>query len=293
MFRSDGRRCVELTRLSAAGRGGAGRLSRPASAKPSILAVLRRRSRSSWRAQVVPAPAAASRQALAQRAARRPVGGRPAPASAARPFQAVPGARDSGRSAAAAPAAAVQKGLELGAVGAVVLRVDLPDERPAGPQRAHQRVLAAHEVEVAGPQQVVEVGLASAGQGDGTRRPRGSAGRAARRSLRAARRRAVTSSSVGCVGQARRAAPAAARVRSRTAEISARRRRRDALPAQPGRAVEAACRAARSGSRSRPPVAREARVEEVLGQPGAGPAHAARAGRGCARHRARRSGIPG
>jgi hypothetical protein len=45
-------------------------------------------------------------------------------------------------------------------VGVVLLRVDLPDEGLAGPQGAHQRVLAAHEVQVAGPQQMVEVRLA-------------------------------------------------------------------------------------------------------------------------------------
>jgi hypothetical protein len=49
----------------------------------------------------------------------------------------------------------VQPGRQLGVVRAVVLRVDLPDQGPAGPQGAHQRVLAAHEVEVAGPQQPV------------------------------------------------------------------------------------------------------------------------------------------
>ena len=50
-----------------------------------------------------------------------------------------------------------EHGLQLGAVGAVVLRVGLPDEGRAGPQRAHQGVFATHEVEVAGPEQVVEV----------------------------------------------------------------------------------------------------------------------------------------
>jgi putative YhdH/YhfP family quinone oxidoreductase len=53
----------------------------------------------------------------------------------------------------------VQEGFELGMVRAVILRVDLPDQGPARPQGAHQRVLAADEIQVAGPQQVVVVDL--------------------------------------------------------------------------------------------------------------------------------------
>ncbi len=45
-------------------------------------------------------------------------------------------------------------------MGAIVLRVELPDKGPASPQRPHQRILAAHEVQITGPQQVVVVALA-------------------------------------------------------------------------------------------------------------------------------------
>jgi hypothetical protein len=50
----------------------------------------------------------------------------------------------------------VQKGEQLVVVCVVVLRVDLPDQRPAGPQRAHQRIFAAHQVQVAGPEHLVK-----------------------------------------------------------------------------------------------------------------------------------------
>ncbi len=76
----------------------------------------------------------------------------------------------------------VEEGVELGMVRAVVLRIDVPDEGLPGPERAHQRILAAHGVQVAGPQHFVESGLGAVRQpGDG--RPagrRGLRGRAAR-----------------------------------------------------------------------------------------------------------------
>ena len=84
----------------------------------------------------------------------------------------------------------VEEGLELGVMGVVVLRIDLPDEGLAGPQRAHQRILAAHEVQVAGPQQVVEVGLRSAAAASEIEQraapapARGGSGRAAARGRR-------------------------------------------------------------------------------------------------------------
>ena len=53
-----------------------------------------------------------------------------------------------------------QERIELGEVCRIRLRVDLPHEGPPGPDRAHQRILAAHEVEIARPQQVVIVELA-------------------------------------------------------------------------------------------------------------------------------------
>ena len=54
----------------------------------------------------------------------------------------------------------VEEGLELGVVRVVLgLRVDVPDEGRAGPQGAHQRILAAHEVQIARPQQLVVGGL--------------------------------------------------------------------------------------------------------------------------------------
>ena len=58
-------------------------------------------------------------------------------------------------------------------MGRVVLRVDLPDEGRAGPLRAHEGILAAHEVQVAGPEQPVVVGLGQPGQGDAAQRRRG------------------------------------------------------------------------------------------------------------------------
>ena len=38
---------------------------------------------------------------------------------------------------------------------AVVLRIDVPYEGPRRPLRAHERVLATHEIDVAGPQEFV------------------------------------------------------------------------------------------------------------------------------------------
>jgi translation elongation factor EF-1alpha len=51
---------------------------------------------------------------------------------------------------------AVEEGIEFDPVRFVVLRVDVPDEGLAGPDRPYQRILAAHEVEVAGGEQLPE-----------------------------------------------------------------------------------------------------------------------------------------
>jgi hypothetical protein len=56
----------------------------------------------------------------------------------------------------------VEKGVELGRMRAVVLRVDLPQQRGRRPQGAHERVLTPHGVQVAAPQQPVVVGPGSA-----------------------------------------------------------------------------------------------------------------------------------
>jgi hypothetical protein len=69
-----------------------------------------------------------------------------------------------------AGAEATEEGVELGQVHAVVLRIDVPDEGLAGPLRAHERVFAAHEVQVGAPEQVVVVALREHGQFDGTQR---------------------------------------------------------------------------------------------------------------------------
>ena len=65
----------------------------------------------------------------------------------------------SDRAALPKPFQPVEPGVELHVMRVVVLRIDLPDQRRAGPEGAHQRVLAAHEVQVAGPEQMVEIGL--------------------------------------------------------------------------------------------------------------------------------------
>ena len=125
---------------------------------------------------VAPAPRSAPPCARASR--------RRAPAAAARRCRS--SARTAAHGAASRAARrqeAVEEGVELGAVRVVVLRVDLPDERRAGPERAHQRVFAAHEVEVAAPEQAVEVGL---------REPRQRARRAARPRAGAGPRRPCT-----------------------------------------------------------------------------------------------------
>jgi len=51
----------------------------------------------------------------------------------------------------------VQERSQFGQVRVVGLGVQLPDQRLTGPERAHQRVLTAHEIQIAGPQQVIEV----------------------------------------------------------------------------------------------------------------------------------------
>ena len=58
-----------------------------------------------------------------------------------------------------------QKGAELGQVGALGLGIDLPDEGLGGPLGADERVLAADEVQVAGPEQFIVAFLGQEGQG--------------------------------------------------------------------------------------------------------------------------------
>ena len=50
---------------------------------------------------------------------------------------------------AACPQTTIEQGLELEQVGIVLLDIGLPNEGSPRPQRAHQRIFAAHEVEVA------------------------------------------------------------------------------------------------------------------------------------------------
>ena len=187
--------------------------TRPECAKPCDFSVFRR--------DEAPAAGSRGRPARAGRARQRARGGaarRPASASA-RPAGRPPMPFHGTVKAAQAPAGAcqpVEEGVQLGVVGVVVLRVDLPDEGRAGPERAHQRIFAAHEVEVAGPEQVVEVGLRQRRQRTrSASAPRAAPGRGGRRAAR--RRPAVTSSSVGWPRvELRRAARRAPAARSRT-----------------------------------------------------------------------------
>ncbi|MNL07783.1 hypothetical protein D3C87_1284730 [compost metagenome] len=59
----------------------------------------------------------------------------------------------------AAAAEALEPGVELHMVRHVVLRIDVPDHGPRRPVCAHAGILAAHEVHVAGPEQLVVVFL--------------------------------------------------------------------------------------------------------------------------------------
>ena len=89
-------------------------------------------------------------------------GGHPVAQAVPGPPQAAP-AGGQGRVGASQPA--LQEGLELGAMRAIVLRVDVPEKGLAGPLGAHKGILAAHAVEIAGPEQAVIVVLAQIGQG--------------------------------------------------------------------------------------------------------------------------------
>ena len=170
--------------------------------------------------------------------------------------------------------------------------VELPDERRAGPDRAHQRVLAAHEVEVAGPEQAVEVGLREQRQRDGAQRGRGAARR--RGGERPARRRARRQQQQGRRGrQAHRAArrPASFAIAEQAdAALAVRAARCRAPPARRRPRRRPARRSSRPGSRSRPPVrVAEAGIEEPRRRRGSpGPRAAATAGRASARRTARR-----
>ncbi|MNJ79490.1 hypothetical protein D3C77_775330 [compost metagenome] len=53
-----------------------------------------------------------------------------------------------------------EKRFELFPMGILVLHVDVPQHRLPGPLRAHERVFAAHGVEITAPQQPVVVVLA-------------------------------------------------------------------------------------------------------------------------------------
>ncbi len=70
----------------------------------------------------------------------------------------------------------VEEGLDLRPMRAVLLHIGLPDEGRARPEGPDQRILAAHEVEVAGPEQAVEVDLRERRQRDRAQ-PAASAGR--------------------------------------------------------------------------------------------------------------------
>ncbi|MDT4861372.1 hypothetical protein FQZ97_959740 [compost metagenome] len=47
----------------------------------------------------------------------------------------------------------------------VILRIQLPDKRIAGPQSSHQRIFATHEIQVARPEQLIEPHLVLEGEG--------------------------------------------------------------------------------------------------------------------------------
>ncbi|MNU06994.1 hypothetical protein D3C72_2523910 [compost metagenome] len=42
-------------------------------------------------------------------------------------------------------------------MGALLLLVDVPEQRPTGPLRADERILAAHGIEIAAPEQPVVI----------------------------------------------------------------------------------------------------------------------------------------
>ena len=58
-----------------------------------------------------------------------------------------------------------QEGIQFLQVGGIILGVGLPQPGNAGPQRAQPGILAAHEVQVAAPQQGIEFGLWQERQG--------------------------------------------------------------------------------------------------------------------------------
>ncbi len=66
----------------------------------------------------------------------------------------------------------VEEGIQLRQVHAVVLRIDVPAERLAGPQGAYEGVFAAHQVEVARPEQPVVLRLRHQRQPVDGQRPR-------------------------------------------------------------------------------------------------------------------------
>ena len=53
----------------------------------------------------------------------------------------------------------VKKRVQLGVVRIIMLRLNLPDERLAGPQGAHHGVLATDKIQVTGPQHFIKPGL--------------------------------------------------------------------------------------------------------------------------------------
>ena len=142
---------VEATRGVAAGQRS------PCWKKPHILASFGRESkelagqvdlvcqrwRATWRSGRARRPGAAGRAATAPR-----------------PFQARNRARTDGSAALGASARKRSRNASsLRSWAPSVCAIGLPDERSAGPLRAHERVFAANEVEVARPQQVVVVAL--------------------------------------------------------------------------------------------------------------------------------------
>ena len=159
------------------------------------------------------------------------------------------------------------------------VRVDLPDEGPRRPLRAHEGILAAHEVQVARPEQLVVAVLREerARRSLDTRRAApvrvwpSSQARARRRGGHALGRDAPRPGP-DCCAIASSERLVAARPRSRRGSPSARRRaarcpRASARtpPARRASAWNSSRRSRRSRSRSSPPVrAREAGEEEVL-----------------------------
>ena len=53
----------------------------------------------------------------------------------------------------------IHERVQFGKVRIVGLRIQLPNQRLTRPQRAHERVFTPHKIQIASPQQVIEVML--------------------------------------------------------------------------------------------------------------------------------------